>query len=80
MGNAGAVARLCNCFECDDLRVVDAACNIRARASLNAAMGGQRLLWQATEHDAVADAIADCACAIAFGRWAEGACTSMLAA
>ena len=77
MGNAGAVARLCNCFECDDLRVVDAACNIRSRSSLNAAMGGQRLLWQAAEHDTVADAIADCAYTVAFGRWAEGTCTFM---
>lgn len=77
MGNAGAVARLCNCFECDDLRVVDAACDIRSRSSLNAAMGGQRLLWQAAEHNTVSEAIADCAFTVAFGRWAEGTYTFM---
>ena len=39
---------------------------------MNAAMGGQRLLWQAAEYSALPDAIADCAYSIAFGRWAEG--------
>ena len=54
------------------LQVVDSSCNIRARSSLNAAMGGQRLLWQAENYSALPDAIADCAYSIAFGRWAEG--------
>lgn len=35
-------------------------------------MGAQRLLWQASQHDALGDAIADCAYSIAFGRWAQG--------
>ena len=54
------------------VQVVDSGCNIRARSSLNAAMGGQRLLWQAANYSALPDAIADCAYSIAFGRWAEG--------
>ena len=73
--NVGAVARLCNCFECEDLRVVQSSCKVTARPSLNAAMGAQRLLWQASQHDALGDAIADCAYSIAFGRWAEGMLT-----
>ncbi len=53
-------------------QVVDSGCNVQARSSMNAAMGGQRLLWQAADYSALPDAIADCAYSIAFGRWAEG--------
>ena len=53
-------------------QVVESGCNIRVRSALNAAMGGQRLLWQASEYSDLGDAIADCAYSIAFGRWVEG--------
>ncbi len=53
-------------------QVVESGCDIRVRSALNAAMGGQRLLWQASEYSALGDAIADCAYSIAFGRWVEG--------
>ena len=70
--NVGAVARACNCFECEAMRVVDPECTITARSALNAAMGGQRLLWQAERINSVAEAVTDCAYSIAFARWTEG--------
>lgn len=70
--NVGAVARACNCFECEAIRFVDPECSITARSALNAAMGGQRLLWQTDKFDTVAEAVKDCAYSIAFARWTEG--------
>lgn len=70
--NVGAVARACNCFECEAIRVVDPECSLTARSALNAAMGGQRLLWQAERFDSVAEAVKDSAYSIAFARWTEG--------
>ncbi len=72
MQNIGAVARACNCFECETLRVVDPSCPITTRSALNAAMGGQRLLWKTEECADVADAVNDCAYSVAFDRWTEG--------
>ena len=72
MQNIGAVSRACNCFECETLRVVAPECPLTTRSALNAAMGGQRLLWQAQECTSVAEAIQDCAYSIAFARWTEG--------
>ena len=81
MQNIGAVARACNCFECETLRVVDPACPITTRSALNAAMGGQRLLWKTEERASVAEAVSDCTYSVAFARWTEGEdtddCTAM---
>jgi tRNA/rRNA methyltransferase len=70
--NVGAVARACNCFEVEDLRIVVPACPFTVRSAQNAAMGGQRLLWQASVFEALDDAISDCAYSIAFARWGPG--------
>lgn len=69
--NVGAVARACNCFEAEDLRIVASSCSITARSSQNAAMGAQRLLWQASEYSTVEDAVKGCY-SVAFTRWQDG--------
>lgn len=70
--NIGAVARACNCFECGRLRVVEPACPLTTRSALNAAMGGQHLLWQTEDCGSVAEAVRDCAYSVAFSRWTGG--------
>ena len=47
-------------------------CSLTARSALNAAMGGQRLLWQADRCDSVAQAVSGCAYSVAFDRWTDG--------
>ncbi|BDA47934.1 probable tRNA (cytidine-2'-O-)-methyltransferase TrmJ [Coccomyxa sp. Obi] len=69
--NVGAVARACNCFEAEDLRIVGPSCPITVRSAQNAAMGGQRLLWQASEFGSVEDAVEGCY-SVAFTRWQDG--------
>ena len=71
----GAVARALNCFECVDLRVVCPRCDPLARSARNSSKGAQYILWSASVHDTLKDALEHNATSntmtIAFTRWVQ---------
>lgn len=70
--SVGAVARACGSFECEDLRLVRPRCDRLMRSARNGSKGSQYLLWRATEHADLADALAGVDHSVAFTRWVAG--------
>lgn len=70
--SVGSVARALSCFECIDLRLVNPRCDHLARASRNGSKGAQYLLWRATKHESLQDAMKGASATVAFTRWLNG--------
>lgn len=70
--SVGAVARALSCFECVDLRLVSPRCDHLARSARNGSKGAQYLLWRATVHPTLEDALQGAEASVAFTRWISG--------
>jgi len=70
--SVGSVARALSCFECMDLRLVNPRCDHLARPSRKGSKGAQYLLWRASKHENLEDAIKGASATVAFTRWLDG--------
>jgi tRNA C32,U32 (ribose-2'-O)-methylase TrmJ len=70
--SVGSVARALSCFECVDLRLVNPRCDHLSRPARNSSKGAQYLLWRATTHESLEDAIDGATATVAFTRWLNG--------
>ena len=70
--SVGSVARALSCFECVDLRIVNPRCDPLARSARNGSKGAQYLLWRATTHETLEDALDGATASVAFTRWLNG--------
>ncbi|KAK9868154.1 hypothetical protein WJX84_000702, partial [Apatococcus fuscideae] len=68
--SAGSVARASNCFECEDLRLVQPQCQPASeRSAKRAAKGAQYILHRALPYQSLAEALQDAHYSVAFSRW-----------
>ncbi len=71
--NVGSVARLCENFEIEELRLVSPKCDIKSLETKKMAMKGLNLLEKAKEYSTLIEAISDCRQVIATaGRMDHG--------